>query len=253
MFNVALVQPLFNGLIIIYNYLPWQDIGIATVVLTIVIRLLFYPLYHKATASQIKINELQPKIKEIQAKYKKNFKEKAGALQNLYKENNVSPIGSIFLLLIQLPIMFALYKVFMEGFEAERLSALLYPFVDNPGIINMNFINIIDISQKSMVLAVITAIIQFVQTKAIMPKEVKSASSGHVAGGGGVKPDQLNFGEEIGRIMTKQMLYVAPLLTLLILSGLPSVLAIYWSTNSLVSIVQQFFIKKSIDKQKEEL
>ncbi len=243
MFTTLLVQPLFNGLIIIYNYLPWHDIGIATIILTILIRLIFYPLFQKATVSQMKMNKIQPKMKELQEKYKHNFKEKAEAIQNLYRESKVNPFSSFTLLLIQIPIMFALYKVFMGGFEAERLNALLYAFVDNTGIINKTFINIIDITEKCLPLAVITAVAQFIQTKLLMPKAANLSADGKN------KATKGGFGQEFGNMFSKQMLYMGPVFTLLILANLPSVLAIYWLTNSLVAIGQQYFINKKLGKE----
>jgi len=246
MFTTLFIQPLFNILISIYNYLPWHDIGIATIILTAAVRLLLYPLYQKSAAAQIKINSLQPKIKEIQEKYKGNFKEKAEAIQKIYQENKVSPFSGFLLLLIQIPIMFALYKIFINGFSSERLGELLYPFVDKPGIINKTLINTIDISEKNIALAGLTALAQFFQTKSLTPKTPKETAQNYNSSQNNTT--KFDFSQEFSKMLAKQMLYMGPILTFLILSKLPAILAIYWLTNTLFSWIQQYFIKRKLAK-----
>lgn len=240
MFTTLFVQPLFNFLIIIYNYLPWRDLGLSVIILTIFIRIILYPVYRQAAVSQAKINKIQPKIKEIQEKYKNNFAEKTKAIQNIYKENQINPASSFLMIIIQIPILFALYKVFMGGFDVSRLNDLLYHFVDNPGIIQKTLVNIIDISQKNTPLAVLTAITQFIQGKISMPKFAPAQKNNPNSN------TKSGLGQEFSKMFTQQMLYAAPIITFFVLVYLPSVLAVYWLANNIFSIIQQYFINKRV-------
>ena len=116
-FNITLYRPLFNLLVLFYNWLPWQDFGIAIILLTIVIRVILYPISVKALNSQLTLQKLQPKLQEIQKKYKNDKEKQAKATLDLYKKEKVNPFGWILLALIQLPILIALYSVFWNGLK----------------------------------------------------------------------------------------------------------------------------------------
>lgn len=114
-FNTILYQPLFNALIFLYQFLPGKDFGIAIIALTIIIRFLFYPLMAKSLKSQKIISDLQPKIQEIQQKYKNDREKQGKEMIKLYQKEKVNPFGGCLPLLVQLPILIALYRVFIGG------------------------------------------------------------------------------------------------------------------------------------------
>jgi len=172
-FNVVLYQPLFNALILLYKYLPGHDFGIAVIILTIVIRLILYPLMVQSIKSQKVLSELQPKIQEIQSKYKNDKEKQARATMELYQKEKINPFGGCLPLLVQLPILFALYKVFWKGFQPEAMD-MLYSFVPHQGAIDPTFLGIINLGEVSLVLAVLAGITQFFQTKMVTPKTPKS-------------------------------------------------------------------------------
>jgi len=92
-FNTILYQPLFNALVLLYEFLPGHDFGIAIIVLTILIRLLFFPLMAKSLKSQKTLTELQPKIRDIQQKYKKDKERQAKEIMELYQREKMNPFG----------------------------------------------------------------------------------------------------------------------------------------------------------------
>jgi YidC/Oxa1 family membrane protein insertase len=231
-FNIILYQPLLNGLILLYEYLPGHDFGIAIIVLTILIKFVLYPLGAQGVKSQKALSELQPKIKEIQAKYKDNKEEQTKRLMSLYKEKKISPFSGCLPLLIQLPILIALYRVFWKGFQPEQM-ALLYSFVPDPGLINAFFLGFINLAKPNIVLAVLAGIFQFFQVKMITPK-TKAGSKG-----------KSGFSEQI----QKQTQYFMPAFTIIILFRLPSAIGLYWVAVTLFTIIQQYFIFKK-EKQK---
>ncbi len=169
-FENFLYHPLFNFLILLYSYLPGHDFGIAVILLTIIIRLILYPVSVKALNSQMALQKLQPKVQEIQKKYKDNKEQLTKETLDLYRREKINPFSGLFLALIQLPILIALYTVFWKGLNPGELSNL-YGFVPNPGQINAIFLGIIDLSKPNFVFALLAGILQFFQTKMLTPKK----------------------------------------------------------------------------------
>jgi YidC/Oxa1 family membrane protein insertase len=227
-FNIALYKPLFNSLVVLYNNIPGHDLGIAIILLTFIIRVILYPLSLKAVKSQTALQKLQPKMKEIQAKFKNDKEKQAKETLELYKQEKINPFSGLLLALIQLPILIALYRVFWTGLNPSELSNL-YSFVFNPVKINFIFLHVLDLSKPSMYMAVVAGVLQFFQTKMLLPKEQKV--SGKVS--------------EFSDIMQKQMTYFFPFFTIIILLGLPSALGLYWVASSIFAIAQQYFILKN--------
>ena len=229
-FNQVLYLPLFNALIWLYNTITFQDLGIAIIILTILIRLIFYPLSQKAIRSQKAMAELQPKIKEIQKKYK-NKEEQARHMMALYQKHQINPMAGCLPILIQLPILLALYRVFFTGLDPEKLNGL-YSFISQPESLNLMFLGMINLSQRSIVLAVLAGFLQFIQSKMIMPKI--AAKSGQ-----GLKIANMDFSS----LMSQQMTYFMPLITVFIAWNLPAALPLYWVVITLFGIIQQYFTK----------
>ena len=231
-FNTFLYRPLFNFLILIYYYLPGHDFGVAIIVLTAVVRLILYPSSVKSIKSQRLLSELQPKIVELQKKYEGNKEKQAKATLELYQKAKVSPFSGCLPTLIQLPILIALYRVFWQGLRTEELVNL-YSFIPNPGLIKASFLGFLDLTKPYWVLAIIAGILQFIQTKTMTPLNKNNENK---------KP---NF----AIAMQKQMLYIFPVFTVFILLRLPAALGFYWAISSLFSIIQQYFIFKTVRTQ----
>ena len=122
LFHAILYQPIFNVLIALYNLIP--DFGVALIVLTILLRLALFPLSQKSIKSQKELSEIQPEIKKLQQQYKDDKQKQAQALMELYKEKKVNPMSGCLPLLIQLPILIALYQVCLNVFKPDAFSAL---------------------------------------------------------------------------------------------------------------------------------
>jgi len=138
LFNTILYQPLFNLLIFFYNVIPGHDFGLAIILVTLLIRIFLFPLSKKGLKSRKALEELQPKIKEIQKKYK-NKEEQAQKLMEIYKEHKVNPASGCLPTLIQLPIFIALYLVLKNVSQMITTNGEiqgLYSFILNPGTIS---------------------------------------------------------------------------------------------------------------------
>jgi len=230
LFNEVIYRPLFNGLIFLYNVLPGHDFGIAIIVLTVIIRIILYPLNQKAIKSQKEMQLIQPKVKEVQQKYKNNKEEQGKALMDLYKEHKINPASGCLPILVQLPILWGLFSVLRAGLNPEKLTQL-YSFVARREIINNTFLGILDLSQKSIILAILAGIAQFIQSKMLMPKTSASQSS------------------DFSSVMNKQMVYFFPVFTVFIAASLPAGLGLYWVATTVFGIVQQYFVLKKKNGQ----
>lgn len=237
-FNLILYQPLFNGLVLLYQYLPGQDFGIAVIVLTCLIRLILYPLVAQSIKAQKALSELQPKIQEIQQKYKTDREKQVREMIELYKKEKINPFSSFLPLLIQLPILIALFWVFMafkDGLDPTKLT-ILYPFVSAPNLQEEpTLLGLINLTQPSLILAVLAGICQFFQTKMI---------TSHQKIDGGQVPKKQDQMAQFSNLMEKQMLYFFPVFMVFILLRLPAAIGLYWILTSLFSIGQQHIIFK---------
>ncbi len=231
-FTVLLYQPLFNLLVLFYEYFPGHDFGVAVILLTIFIRLLLYPLMAESLRVQKVTMKIQPQMKEIQEKYKDDKEKQAMLIMQLWREHKINPFSSFMFLLIQIPILWALYKVFFDGFKDGALS-MVYSFLPNPGVIDPMFLGLVDLSASYPLFAVISAVLQYLQVKMMTPP--KPADTGR----------ERTQSEQFAEMLRVQSIYVMPVFTALIFWGLPSALGLYWMASSLFTIGQQYIILKS--------
>lgn len=228
-FNLIFYQPLLNILILFYQYLPGQDFGLAIILLTILIRILFYPLTTKAIKSQKTLEDFQKKFQEIQKEYKDDKERQTREMMALYQKEKINPFSGLLPLIIQLPILLALYQVFRKGLQVGEM-ANVYSFFPRPSQIDPYFFGILDLTRPYLIFAILAGISQFFQTKMITPKT------------GRTKTQLTQFSEMI----QKQTLYFFPIFTILILWRLPAAISLYWLTTTLFSIIQQYLIFKKL-------
>ncbi len=246
-FHEVLYRPLFNLLVFLYETVSFYDLGIAIILLTLIIRFALFPLSQKAIRSQKELFKIQPEIKEIQEKFKDNKEEQVKKTMALYKEKGVNPFSGCLPILAQLPILIALYWVFMSGFDNSNLSNL-YSFVKNPGDINYIFLNWIDISEKNVYIALIAGIFQFIQSKMMLDQQKKSKRLVKKDKHNNNKNKAKNPMDDISISISKQMTYVMPVVTVVIASSLQAGLALYWATTTLFSVLQQWYVFKQRTK-----
>ena len=245
-----LYNPLFNSMVFFYNIVPGQDIGIAIILLTLLVRIVLYPINGKSIKSQKRLQEIQPEMKKLQNKYKEDKQEQAKKLMELYQKHKVNPLSGCLPLLIQFPILIALYHVFINGFKDESLS-ILYPFIHNPGHINAVSFGIINLSETNIYLAVTAATLQYFQSKMLMGNKKKENEQEEE------KEKKEKTAEEktqdFAQSMTKNMIYIMPVMTLVFAMSFPSGLALYWAVTTLFAIVQQHLIARKERKQEVEI
>lgn len=248
-FNEFVYRPIYNLLIFTYNIVPFHDFGVAIILVTIIIKFLLLPLSRKQIESQKKMQELQPKIKELQNKYKNDKEKQSRALMEFYKENKANPFSGCLPMIFQLVFLIAIYRVLFNISQNGLMvnESDLYAFIYNPGQIKHLFLGIIDLSRvvdfkvltignvAHILLVLAAAGAQYVQTKMLMA--VNKAKIGKDKKKDDKEPD-------FAQIMSKQMLYLAPLMTLFIGIKFPAGLALYWLVSTLFMIAQQEYLER---------
>jgi len=226
--DTVLYGPLLNALAFLVSIIPGGDVGIAVIILTLFVKTVLFPLSQRSIESQIKMNLLAPELKKIKDNGASK-EEQAKQTFELYKHHKTNPFSGCLLVLIQIPIIFALYYVFWKGINLD--SGLLYPFVHAPEHINMIFLGILDIGQKSLVLAILAGVSQYFQAL-LMPKPIipeKSTGS---------------FQENFTKSMHTQMKYVFPFVVAFIAYSVSGAVALYWITSNIFAIGQQIYANK---------
>jgi YidC/Oxa1 family membrane protein insertase len=182
----------------------------------------------QAIRSQKVFQDIQPKIKEIQKKYKDDKEKQVQLTLSLYKEAKINPFSSFFPLLVQLPILFALYKVFWKGLSTQELTNL-YSFIKKPESISPIFLGLVKLDKPFLAIAIIAGIFQFIQIRMMTP-EIKKGDEGL---------------DKFSAALQKQTLYFFPILIVFMLLKTPSAIGLYWITTTIFSIIQQRIILKS--------
>ena len=226
--DTVLYGPLLNALAFLVYIVPGGDVGIAVIILTLVVKTALFPLSQRSIESQAKMNILAPERKEIKDCGVSKDEQAKKTLER-YKRRKTNPFSGCLLVLIQIPIIFALYYVFLKGVNIK--SELLYSFVQTPEHINMIFLGVLDIGQKSLILAILAGVSQYFQAF-FMPKPIipeKSTGS---------------FQENFTKSMHTQMKYVFPLIVAFIAYSVSGAVALYWITSNLFAIGQQIYADK---------
>lgn len=236
-YHTVFYQPIYNLLIWLYNVIPGQDIGIAIIALTIIMRAALYPMFKKTIDSQKALARLQPETEAIRKAHKDDPERMNKEIMALYAKEKVNPLSSCLPLLIQLPIFAALYGALSDGLKSDGFSAL-YPFVANPGRVHDVFLSSISLSAPSPVFAVLAGVLQFIAGKQMSAMRPPTS----------VRKEPGAKDEDTAAIMNTQMTYMMPFVVTFISWKLPAGLALYWAVSTAAQIVLQYFAFKDIPK-----
>ncbi len=258
-FDEFIVRPIFNLLMAIYSLIP--DFGVSIIIFTILVRLLLWPLIKKQLHQAKAMRKMQPELAKIKKQYAKNPQMRNLAMMELYKKHNVSMFGSLGIMIIQLPILIAMYRV-VQIFVSNRsdLGKYVYDFVknlpvannlvNNPDQFNQNFLGIIDLTQHAiskngviiglLVLAGVAAYLQYLTSKQLSPQSDNTRKLRDVLAeaGDGKEADQ----SEVNAIMTRKMMKFMPVMMFFVIVYLPAALALYLATASAVGYLQNYII-----------
>lgn len=267
-FDSLIVQPIFNLLMAIYALIPGGDFGVAVVIFTVLTRFLMWPLVKKQLHQAKAMRKMQPEMMALRKKYKNDRQRMGLAVMELYKKYNISPFGSIGVLLVQLPVLIAIYSV-VQIFVLRRgeIARYTYDFmeqlpgvrtlIDNPDSFNQNFLGVVDLTKHAvsngaivvglLVLALIAAALQYFLAKQLSPQSdsTKRLRDILAEAGDGKEADQA----EINAIVMRKMMKVMPVMLFFIMISLPGALALYMATNNAVAYLQnRAILKDDVDE-----
>ena len=199
------VLNLFNSLI--PNY------GVAIILLTILVRLVFWPLTHKSTVGMRRMQEIQPKVKEIQKKFKDNPQRLQQETWALYRENKVNPLSSCLPMLVQIPVFIALFTVLRSAVELRYAPFLWISDLSEPEALFASWFPFGGLNILPLAMAALTVL-----------QSAFTPSSGD-------------------NRQQRMMMIMMPLMMLFFFYNFPSALSLYWMLSTAFGVAQAWWIK----------
>ncbi len=261
LFTTFFVQPIFNLLVFIYAILPGHNFGLAIIIFTIVIRWILYPLLKKQLHHTTKMRELQPLLKKIKVAAAGDRQKESALTMELYKEKEINPLASLGVVLVQLPLLLALFSGLRKIVDdPHQMVAFAYPWVrdlswmkelaSDISRFDNTLFGVIDLSKSALgnktgssvywpalVIVAASSVTQFFQIRQTSPvdkdarslrKILKEAGSGKVADSG-----------EVNAAMGRNMSLVFPFFIFLLTVSFAAALSLYWFVGGLVAYIQQ--------------
>ena len=239
-FHAIIYNPLYNGLVFLVGILPTHDVGLAIVVLTIVVRFILFPLSRRAVQAQLAMKEIAPEVEELKKKHENDREQQSKAIFALYKEKKIHPFAGFMLVLLQFPILIGLYWVFARGGLPKVDPTLLYSFVHQPVAVNMEFLGIVSMSSRSLILAALAAGTQYVYTRLSMgPPSTKDPS-----------PVESSLSGDLAKSFDLQARYILPLMIGAIGFSIVAAAPLYWTTSNVFMILQEYLSGKRFSNNK---
>jgi YidC/Oxa1 family membrane protein insertase len=242
LWNTAFYQPIYNILIFIIDNITFGDVGFAIILVTLIVKLALSPLTRKSIKSQILMKKMEPEIKQIKKDFP-NKEEQAKKTFDLYKKYGTNPFSGCLVILLQLPVIFALYYVFYKGITID--SSLIYSFIQAPTSLHTNFLGLIEMGSKSIVLGLLAGITQFIQgylSAPIKPKKIEIVKEI------GKTDEPKTFQEQLSESMQMNVRYVLPVFIAFIAWKISAAVAIYWIVSNIFTIVQEWYIRRQLER-----
>jgi len=269
-FDLLVIQPIFNLLIGLYSIIPGGDFGISVILFTVLVRFALYPLLKRQLHQTKLMRKLQPELKRIKKATKGNRQLESMQMLELYKKHGVSPFRSILILLIQLPIFIALYNVIqIFTLHRDQIASFTYNFLEgvpaisqlikHPDQFNEKLLGIVDLTKPAIgshgvdvvlvLLAVVAAATQYVMSKQTMPqtdskKRLRDIMS---EAANGKQADQADMN---AAVMGKMMKFL-PIFMFFIMITIPGAIALYYGVSNIVAVLQQSYLLRQDTEEME--
>lgn len=234
--NKLFYYPIYNVLILLMSTVTFGDVGFAVILLTLIVKIILFPLSKKSIKSQFLLKKIEPEIKKIKNEYK-DKQEQAKKTFELYKKYGVNPFSGCLLVFIQIPVILGLYYSFYKGLNL--LNVPLYSFVQYPEVTNSIFLGIFDLNEKSLLLAILAGVTQFIQAYFMYPKNKKEEVNNE-----GKKED--SFQDHLAKSMNMNVKYILPIVIAVVAYQISAVVALYFIVSNLITIIQEWYIRKNV-------
>ena len=244
-FNAILYKPLFNLLLVFIIFIPGNNLGLAVILLTLLVKFILSPFSYKALVSQIKNKRIQPLIDKIKKDHPEDKQLQSQKQLELYQKVKVNPFSGCLPTIVQIVVVLALYSLLKDGFVLQ--ADFVYPFLSLPETLNTNFLGIIDINTPNTIVAILAGVFQYIQVwlsptfKDSNKKEEKTLD-GQV---GPMDMMQKHIGVFVKFIMPGMVIFFGFVL--------PAALVLYWITNTIFTIGQELVIKGRLKSIEEDI
>jgi YidC/Oxa1 family membrane protein insertase len=233
MFHTIFYEPIYNLLVLCLNVVPLHDVGAAIIIVTAIVKGILLPLNISAVRSQHALKKVDAEIKKVRELHKNDPQTSGTKMMEIYKREKINPLSSIFTMLIQIPIILALYFVFRDGLSEDVNS--LYSFIKFPETLHTLAFGILDVTKKNILIGIITGVSAYLLARRQAESMVVDTQKN--------KKKEPSFQESFQESLRVQILYVFPVIILFTASFLPAALGLYWTTSNILGIAQDYYIK----------
>lgn len=235
MFQTFITQPIYNAFIFLIGVMPGGNVGFAIIILTLLLRAIFYPAFAASIRTQLGMQQIQGDIDEINKKYKDDPQTKATETMKLFKEHRIRPFSSFLALLVQIPIFFALYYAFFREGLPKIATKLLYSFVHAPKVVDMHFLGLVNLgAAHNIILTIIVAGLQY-GVMYLSVARIKNAPKS-------VSPER----DAAMKTQQQLMLYFFPTMMAVLAFSFPAAVGLYFATTNAVSLGQEWLIRRQL-------
>lgn len=272
-FEILIIKPIFNLLVFIYAVLPGHNFGLAIIIFTVVVRLLMWPLIKKQLHHAKAMRQLQPELKRIKQATKGDRQKESMMIMELYKERQVNPFASIGVLILQIPILIALYSGLRRIIvNPQAIIDFSYPWLHQLGWMknlatdihrfDASLFGVVDLTRAAlnkgggvywpaMFIVIGSAVAQYYQSKQLMPndKSARGLKTILKEAGSGKQADQSEVNAAVGRSTR----YFIPLMIFLFTVNIASALSLYWLVSGVTAFIQQSRVLKQDETEMETI
>ena len=242
LWNTVFYQPIYNVLIFIINNITFGDVGFAIILVTIIVKLALSPLTRKSIKSQILMKRMEPELKQIKKDFP-NKEEQAKKTFELYKKYGTNPFSGCLVIILQLPVIFALYYVFYKGLSID--SSLIYSFIQIPINLHTNFLGLIEMGSQSIFLGIFAGVTQFIQgylSSPVKPKKIEVVKEKELV------DEPKTFQEQLSDSMQMNVRYILPVFIAFIAWKISAAVALYWIVSNMFTIAQEWYIRRQLTR-----
>ena len=234
MFQTFLVQPIYNAFVYLVGHMPFGDVGFAIIAITIIMRVVLYPVFTASIRTQMGMQAMQPELDQVTERYKNDKEALTRERIALLKKYKVNPFAAIVALAIQLTVIIALYfALFNEGFP-EINRELLYAFVPPPETISTNFFGLLDLlTPQHLVLALLVGLSQYVAIRLTLKRTP-------------VAQNLTSDKAQMHRMQQQLMLYMMPALMAVFSYFFAGAVGLYFLAGNILSVGQEWLIRRHV-------
>ena len=233
MFHTIFYEPIYNLLVLVLSYVPSHDIGAAILIVTLIVKGILLPLNLSTLRGQHLMKKVEEEVREIREKHKHSPQEAGRKTMEVYKREKINPFASFFAILIQIPVVIALYLVFSKGFIVDVES--LYSFVRFPESLNTIAFGLFDVTKKNSIIAVLAGVSSYILARRQTQSMVINK-----------KPGEETMQDQFMKSMRIQLLYVLPLIIGFSAAIVPAALGFYWLISNIIGYAQDIYMKRKL-------